>query len=72
MMDYCCERRRMTISQSVRFMRRNRWLVMGNGLMYSLLDSIPVVGLIVAPVNAVIGATTALLEKDAQGRDRFS
>jgi CysZ protein len=62
MMDYTCERRKMSISESVRFVRKNRGFVLGNGIMYAFLDKIPFVGLVIAPVNAVVGATTGLIE----------
>ncbi len=64
MMDYTCERHRMSISKGIRYIRRYRWLAIANGGMYSILDMVPVIGLCVAPVNAVVGATTAMIEME--------
>ncbi len=61
MLDYTCERR-MSLRESIAFIRRNRNFVLGNGVMYALLDKIPFVGLVIAPINAVVGATTGILE----------
>ncbi len=63
MMDYTCERRKMSISQSVDFVRQNRGLALGNGAMYLILEKIPFVGLCIAPINAVVSATTCILEE---------
>ncbi|MES2617270.1 MAG: EI24 domain-containing protein [Bacteroidota bacterium] len=64
MMDYTCERRKMSVGQSIEFIRRNRGIAVGNGAMYTLLDLIPIVGLTIAPINAVVGATTAIIESE--------
>ena len=42
MMDYVNERRKLNISQSVQFIRRNKGLAMGNGFIFSLLFAIPI------------------------------
>lgn len=62
MIDYINERRRKTIGESVRHIRRHRWFAIGNGLMYWLFDMIPLVGWLIAPVNSVTGACTGILE----------
>lgn len=64
MMDYTCERRKMSIGKGIRYIRRYRWLAIANGGMYSILDMVPLIGLCVAPVNAVVGATTAIIEME--------
>lgn len=64
MMDYTCERRKMSVGQSIEFIRRNRGIAVANGAMYTLLDLIPIVGLTIAPINAVVGATTAIIESE--------
>lgn len=62
MVDYTCERRKMSISEGNAYIRK-RWLfVCGNGIMYTLCDMLPYVGTILAPVNGVVGATSGLLE----------
>lgn len=62
MMDYTCERRKLSISEGVKFVRRYKWFAIGNGLMYVITDMIPFVGGIIAPVNGICGATTGILE----------
>lgn len=66
MIDYINERRRMTISESVKKIRTIKWFAIGNGLMYWIFESIPVIGWIIAPVNAVTGACTGLNELESQ------
>lgn len=62
MMDYTCERRKMSISEGTLFIKQNRWFAIGLGLMYWLLDKVPFVGLVIAPINALCGATTGMIE----------
>lgn len=62
MMDYTCERRRLSIGDGVKFVRRHKWFALGNGLMYLATDMIPFIGGIIAPVNGICGATTGILE----------
>lgn len=64
MMDYTSERRKYSISKSVQFVRNNKGIALGNGMMYSVFDMIPVFGLIFAPINAVVGATISIIEKE--------
>jgi CysZ protein len=61
MIDYTCERRRLSVKQGIAFIREHRTLAVANGSLYALLDIVPLIGLMVAPINAVVGATTALL-----------
>ncbi len=65
MMDYSCERRRMSPSESVRFISEHKGLAIGNGLLFYLMHTVPVVGWLLAPSYAVIAATLSLrqLEK---------
>jgi CysZ protein len=62
MMDYSYERRRMSISQGIRFTRRRKGIAIGNGMIFSFLLSAPFLGLIVAPVLSVVAGTLATLE----------
>jgi CysZ protein len=61
MIDYTCERKRLSVKQGIAFVREHRALAVANGSLYALLDMVPIIGLMVAPINAVVGATTALL-----------
>jgi len=60
MMDYSCERQRLTASQSVEFIGKHRGLAVGNGLVFYLMHAAILVGWVVAPAYAVIAATLSL------------
>ena len=63
MMDYNFERHRMSVSQSVAFARKNKGLICGIGLVYSLFMILPLfLGIMFAPLLAVVGATISFLE----------
>ncbi len=63
MMDYNFERHKMSISQSVQFARKNKGLICGIGLVYSLFMILPLfLGIMLAPLLAVVGATISFLE----------
>lgn len=63
MMDYNFERHKMSISQSVQFARKNKGLICGIGLVYSLFMILPLfLGIMFAPLLAVVGATISFLE----------
>lgn len=62
MIDYINERRRMSIHESVRQIRKRKWFATGLGLMYWLFDGIPILGLILTPINSVTGSVTGLNE----------
>lgn len=72
MIDYVCERRKLSISEGIRLIRKRRFLAIGNGGMYSLIEMIPLVGIIVAPINAVVGAYTGLIEIEKSERSSES
>lgn len=57
MIDYTSERRRLTMSQSVTFIRRNKGFAIANGLVYWAIFLVPFLGVIVAPVVGVVAAT---------------
>lgn len=56
MFDYISERKRLDISDSVKSMRRNRWMVTGLGISYNLISMIPFADWVVAPINGAVGA----------------
>lgn len=63
MMDYNFERHKMSISQSVQFARKNKGLICGIGLVYSVFMMLPLfLGIMFAPLLAVVGATISFLE----------
>jgi CysZ protein len=62
MMDYSYERRRMKISEGVRFTRRHKGVAIANGFVFSILLWIPFLGISIAPVLSCVAATLAVLE----------
>lgn len=60
MMDYSCERNRLSASASIDFIGRHRGLAIGNGLIFYLMHGVPFVGWVFAPAYAVIAATLSL------------
>lgn len=63
MMDYSCERHRMSMKQSIAFIKQHRGMALGNGMVFYLLMFIPVLGWILAPSYAVIAATIHIHDK---------
>lgn len=60
MLDYSCERNKLTIPQSIYFIGSRKGLAIGNGLVFYLMHLIPIIGWIFAPAYAVIAATLSL------------
>lgn len=60
MLDYSCERKNLSASQSIDFIGRHKGLAIGNGMMFFLMHAIPFAGWIFAPSYAVIAATLSL------------
>lgn len=60
MMDYSCERARLSPAESITFISRHKGLAIGNGLLFYLMHGFIVVGWILAPAYAVIAATLSL------------
>jgi CysZ protein len=64
LIDYTNERKRLKIRESVRYVRANKGLAVGNGGVFSLLFLIPLLGVVIAPVLGVVAATLAIHKKD--------
>lgn len=60
MMDYSCERNKMSPGASVQFINRHKGLAIGNGLMFYLMHGFILIGWILAPAYAVVAATLSL------------
>lgn len=60
-MDYTLERYTDT-SQAVDFIKRNRGFAIGNGAVFLLLLSIPLLGMFIAPFFGAVGATIGTLD----------
>ncbi|MBK7947054.1 MAG: EI24 domain-containing protein [Flavobacteriales bacterium] len=70
MFDYVHERRRMRIGESTRAVNSQLGAVMANGMCFSLLMKIPLIGLMLAPVMASVGASIAVLRKEGTALSR--
>ncbi|MFN2437846.1 MAG: EI24 domain-containing protein [Chitinophagaceae bacterium] len=60
MLDYSCERNKLSPGQSIDFINRHRGLAIGNGFIFYLLHFVILVGWVLAPSYAVVAATLSL------------
>lgn len=60
MLDYSCERNRLSIAQSIYYIGSRKGLAIGNGILFYLMHLLPVIGWILAPSYAVIAATLSM------------
>lgn len=67
MLDYSCERNKLSTSQSIQFIGRHKGLAIGNGLIFYLMHLIPILGWLFAPSYAVIAATISLYKTKSEG-----
>ena len=57
MIDYTSERQQLSIQKSVSYVRKHKGLAIGNGMAFSFLFYIPLLGAIAAPIIGVVAAT---------------
>lgn len=60
MLDYSCERHKMSTMQSIHFIGSHKGLAIGNGFIFYLMHLIPIVGWVLAPSYSVVAATISL------------
>lgn len=60
MLDYSCERHKLSPQESIDFIGKHKGLAIGNGMVFYLMHLIPFVGWVLAPAYAVIAATISL------------
>ncbi|WP_207496165.1 EI24 domain-containing protein [Aridibaculum aurantiacum] len=60
MLDYSCERHKLTAAESIEFIGNRKGLAIGNGIMFYLMHWVPVLGWVLAPSYAVIAATLSM------------
>ena len=60
MLDYSCERNKLSTTQSIAFVGKHKGLAIGNGIVFYLMHTIVIVGWVLAPSYAVIAATLSL------------
>ena len=64
MLDYSCERHKLSPSESISFIGKHKGLAVGNGMVFYLMHLLPVVGWVLAPTYAVVAATISLYHRD--------
>lgn len=67
MLDYSCERNKLSTSQSIVFIGSHKGLAIGNGMVFYLMHVIPLLGWLMAPSYAVIAATISLYKSKHEG-----
>ena len=67
-MDYAIERKRLGVKDSVRYMRQNKGLVIGNGFVFALLLLVPFCGVLLSAfaANVSVVAGTILVEENTK------
>ena len=60
MLDYSCERHKLSAAESIHFIGNRKGLAIGNGIMFYLMHLVPILGWIFAPAYAVIAATLSM------------
>jgi CysZ protein len=64
MLDYSCERHKLSPSESIEYIGKHRGLAIGNGLVFYLMHFLPLIGWVLAPAYAVIAATISLYHQN--------
>jgi CysZ protein len=60
MLDYSCERHKLSPAESIRYVGSHKGLAIGNGLVFYGMHLVPILGWLLAPAYAVIAATISL------------
>lgn len=63
MLDYSCERRKLSTAQSIMFIGSHKGLAIGNGLVFYAMHGLILIGWVLAPAYAVIAATISLYQQ---------
>jgi CysZ protein len=66
MLDYSCERHKLSPSQSITFIGNHKGLAIGNGLVFYLMHCVPILGWVLAPAYAVVAATISLYHQEKE------
>jgi CysZ protein len=66
MLDYSCERHKLSTGQSIEFISRHKGLAIGNGIVFYFMHLLIIVGWILAPAYAVIAATLSMYQAKAK------
>ncbi len=66
MLDYSCERHKLSPAESIAFISKRKGLAMGNGMVFYLMHFIPFLGWVLAPSYAVVAATISLYHQNLE------
>ena len=66
MLDYSCERHKLSPSESISYIGKRRGLAIGNGLVFYLMHFVPFLGWVLAPSYAVVAATISLYHQNLE------
>lgn len=59
--DYVNERQRLSLKQSVQYMKKNKGVITGNGLPFALVLLVPVIGLTISGFFAIFGVVASVI-----------
>ena len=60
MLDYSCERHKLSPAESINYIGAHKGLAIGNGIVFYLMHLVPIIGWVLAPAYAVVAATISL------------
>lgn len=60
--DYTNERRKLSINESVNFVKNHKGMAVGHGLIFSLLMYIPIIGSFLSAIFAIVSTVAATIE----------
>lgn len=63
MLDYSCERHKLSAAESIDFIANHKGLAIGNGIIFYLMHLVPIIGWVLAPAYAVVAATISLYHR---------
>ena len=66
MLDYSCERHKMSPSESIEYITKHKGLAIGNGMMFFLMHLVPFAGWMLAPAYAVVAATLSMYHQKTE------
>ena len=66
MLDYSCQRHKLSAAASNAFIGERRGLAIGNGLLFYLMHFLPFLGWVLAPSYAVVAATISLYHQNLE------
>jgi CysZ protein len=66
MLDYSCERHKLSPTASIAYIGQHKGLAVGNGMVFYGMHFVPVLGWVLAPSYAVIAATISLYHQNLE------